>query len=170
MHFIKRLEKYRKTNSEHFNTLAFIIRIYNFFVYQNTVFLKKYAVTVELEVIQELCSTALHDVSVENESETVTEDSESEVPVIPDSVRISYGPDYYLMNAGNTALSKAPMVRTRHYNDYSESISKMKEDHTWYALGMKTSPPVKKSLSNRRKVVRRRQYALLGLRLISCSS
>lgn len=55
-------------------------------------FLKKYAVTVEPEVIQELCLTPVHDVSVENESEdeTVTEESKSEVPVIPDSLRISY--------------------------------------------------------------------------------
>ena len=34
------------------------------------------------------------------------------------------------------------MVRTQHYNDYSESESKMKEDMTWYGLGMKTSPPI----------------------------
>ena len=45
-------------------------------------FLKKYAVTVEPEVIQELFSTALHNVSVESESETVTEDSESEIKVL----------------------------------------------------------------------------------------
>ena len=36
------------------------------------------------------------------------------------------------------------MVRTRHYIDYSESESKMEEDMTWYALEMKTSPPIKK--------------------------
>ena len=36
------------------------------------------------------------------------------------------------------------MVRTRYYNDYSESESKMKEDMTLYALGMKTSPPIQK--------------------------
>ena len=48
------------------------------------------------------------------------------------------------MNTVSIALKKTPMVRSRHCNDYSESESKMKEDMTWHALGMKTSPAIKR--------------------------